>query len=59
MEALQMCQSTTPTLSMAQPGDLGMQGSREAEAEDAYAGVPHLPAKPEASTQIFSPSPWL
>jgi len=35
------------------------QGSQEAESDDAYVGSPHLPAKPEASTQIFSPSPWL
>ena len=36
-----------------------MQSSHEAESDDAYAGSPHLPAKPEASTHICSPSPWL
>lgn len=59
MEALQMCQSTTPRYQWLSQVTC-MQGSHEAEAEDAGCWSPTSQLSLfEASTQIFSPSPWL
>ena len=50
MEALQISVKAPPPRYQWLSQVTCTQGSREAKADDAYAGSPHLPAKPEAST---------